>query len=458
LSFPSVWLPGLARRPRAVIAVGLLLMVALGVGAYRVRYDHNLLNLQAESLESVRWERSLLKHTAGASWHALTYTESPELAIQMKESFEKLPTVSRVVEIASLVPGRQEEKFPLMREIRARLDGLPEGQTPEPLPSSPDSLLASVEQLAGVKGAARKRESSSPDAAVFAGLREDMTRLAHRLRQLTPATAGGRLHQFECRLSADLCANLHRLRDVSNPKTIELADLPASLRERYVSPNGRWLLRIFGRDSLWEYQPLSDFVADVSSVDPEATGKPFTTLEGLRAMQRGFLWAGLYALLAIIVVLYLDFRAVRPVLLALAPLLIGVMLTMGVLGFVGCALNPANMIALPLIVGVGVDNGVHVLHDYLSRRRGSGPYLLSKSTGMGILVAGLTTILGFGALMLSSHRGLAGLGLILALGVTFSLLASLVFLPAVLNLSSRTWPTTPVAEAEEEPEELRRAA
>src|SRR5205823_5960288 len=128
--------------------------------------------------------------------------------------------------------------------------------------------------------------------------------------------------------------------------------------------------------------------------------------------------AGLYALIAIVIVLYLDFRSVGPLLLALGPLLAAVVMALGILGWWGFTLNPANMIALPLIVGVGVDNGVHVLHDFLDRKRG-GPYLLRRSTGMGILVAGLTTMLGFGALMLSSHRGLSGLGLILALGVGF---------------------------------------
>ena len=179
-------------------------------------------------------------------------------------------------------------------------------------------------------------------------------------------------------------------------------------------------------------------------MDPAATGKPFTTLEGLRSMKRGFLWAGVYALAAIVFVLVLDFRSPVRVLLALAPLAVGVVLTLGVIGLSGFAFNPANMIALPLVLGVGVDNGVHVLHDFLSRRGRRGPYLLSRSTGMGILVAALTTMLGFGTLMLATHRGLVGLGFILTLGVGCCMLTSLVFLPAVLNLWSRRSPAVPL--------------
>src|SRR4029079_11570333 len=107
--------------------------------------------------------------------------------------------------------------------------------------------------------------------------------------------------------------------------------------------------------------------------------------------------------------------------------------TLGAMGLCGVSLNPANMIGLPLIVGVGVDNGVHVLHDYRSRRRGRS-YLLAATTGQGIAVSALTTVLGFGTLMAASHRGLVSLGLVLALGGTFCMAAALGLLPAALRL------------------------
>ena len=116
------------------------------------------------------------------------------------------------------------------------------------------------------------------------------------------------------------------------------------------------------------------------------------------------------------IVLLADFRKPLRMLTALAPLVMGVVLTLGIMGLCGLPLNPANMIAFPLILGVGVDNGVHVLHDYLSHRR-EGDLQLSYTTGRGILVAALTTILGFGTLMISHHRGLFSLGFILTLGV-----------------------------------------
>ena len=125
----------------------------------------------------------------------------------------------------------------------------------------------------------------------------------------------------------------------------------------------------FAKDCLWDFEPLEHFTEEVRTVDPEATGKPFGTVEGLKAMKDGLQRAGLYAFLVIAAVLFLDFRSLAHTLIALAPLVMGVMLTLGILGLFGVPLNPANMIAFPLILGVGVDNGVHVLHDYLIRRR-----------------------------------------------------------------------------------------
>ena len=133
--------------------------------------------------------------------------------------------------------------------------------------------------------------------------------------------------------------------------------------------------------------------------------------------------------------LLIDFRSWRNTLLALAPLVTGVIFTLGILGLFGFPLNPANMIAFPLILGVGVDNGVHVLHDYLLRRAEKRS-TISYAIGRGVLVKALTTMIGFGTLMISTERGLAGLGFILMLGVGCSMLTALVLLPALLQVLS----------------------
>jgi hopanoid biosynthesis associated RND transporter like protein HpnN len=424
----GLWLPGLMRRPRWVIGIGLGVTAVMALCAARVSYDHNLLHLQAEGLDSVRWELKLIEHTAGASWHILSYTSTPEEALDLKARYEKLPEVGRVVEVASLLPRDQDRKLDQLRDIQARLRRLPPRGTvlPHRTPQ-PVDLKARVDRLLDALPAAGK-------SAVMAALAANLRGLRAKLDALPAEQAGKRLLLLEQYMARDLAEDLYRLRDVSTPQPITLADLPPSLRERYIGRTGKWLLQVFGKESLWEFGPLQQFVEQVRTVDPDATGKPFSTLAGLVAMKRGFELSGWYALAAMAIVLLLDLRNLWHTVLALAPLALGMICGVGMLGLLNLPLNPANMLAFPLILGVGADNGVLIVKDYLQQR--GRRYNLSLPMGRGVLVVALTTVLGFGTLMTSHHRGLASLGLVLTIGVVCCMVTALVFLPAVLQMLS----------------------
>lgn len=450
----AAWLPILARRPRWVICLSVAATVVLGFYALHVRYDHNLLHLQARGLESVQWELKLVEHTAGASWHALSMTSSKEEALALKAKFEALPEVARVVETASLVPADQQKKTEQLKDIQERLKRLPERGSVIPH-SIPDTGVLKAE-LWTLAGQLQPLADVCP-APLLNELRRCLVSVRDKIDEVSPRVAESRLQKFEERLTADLIEDMHRLRDCSRPGQITLADLPQAFVERYRSPKGKWLLRVFGKDSLWEFEPLAAFCKQIQTVDPEATGKPFTTLEGLRSMKNGFLWAGCYALGAILLVFLADFRKPKYIILALAPLGMGVFMTLGIMGLAGLALNPANMIAFPLVIGVGVVSGVHVLHDFLSRQGEDRRYLLSHTIGRRIFVVALTMILGFGVLMISRHQGLFGLGLLLTLGVTCCMVSALVFLPAVLRVMSKK-PARQVVVPMESDSHLARAA
>jgi hopanoid biosynthesis associated RND transporter like protein HpnN len=445
----SGWRPLLAERPRWVIAAGALLTLVLAIcaGVWN-SYDHNLLHMQARDLDSVKWELTLIEHTAGASWHALSYTDTPEEARALKAKYEKLPEVSRVVEIASLVPGQQTQKIELMRDIQRRLRSLPE-RGAVIAHERPDVDDVKYEIVAVVP----RLETLAQGVPLLRDLQSNLLKLWAQLDRMDVKTAPGRLQDFDQRLAGSLAEDLHQLRDVSRPAPIILADLPGDLRERFVGKNGKWLVQAFAKDCLWDFAPLEHFTKQIRTVDPEATGKTFGTVEGLKAMKSGLEWAGVYALIAIIVVLSLDFRRMRHVLIALTPLAMGVIISLGIMSLFRLPLNPANVIAFPLILGVGVDNGVHILHDWLLRRK-EGRATLSYPIGRGVLVKALTTLIGFGTLMISSQRGLAGLGFILTLGVGCCMVTALVFLPAVLRL----WTERKMAESETLSVALRRSA
>ena len=413
LAFPAAgrpFFPYLSSRPRWVLGIGIGIALLCAGFAGRVSYDSNLLNMQADGLDSVNWERELIEHAAGATWDALSIAKSREEAIALRAKYEALPGVGRVVDAVVLVPSDQDRKLTTLATIQAKLSRLP-SMLPEPMATDPGSLQRMLDRYGQLQ-----------PTAIPATMNEALSR----------STADARIKEFDRRLKADLLADLRLLKEVSQPKPIATNDLPVEFRERYIGKNGEYLVRAFAKESLWDFPALERYTDAAKTVDPEATGKSYRTLEGLRQMKDGFERAGLFAVIVIVIVLWLDLRGLRPLLCGLFPLVIGIVATLGVMGFAGIPLNPANLIALPLIVGVGVDNGVHVLHDYAEKAPGK-LYRLGAATGRGIAVAGLTTIFGFGTLILARHRGMASLGLALTLGVTFCMIAALVLLPALLR-------------------------
>jgi uncharacterized protein len=453
------WLPGVMRRPIIVVAAGAFATLVLGLCALSVQYDHNLLHLQARNLDSVKWEMILIEHTAGASWHAVSFTDTPEEALKRKAEFASLPGVSNVVEVATLVPADQSKKLPLLADMHKRLAHLPP-RGERIVHTRPDqnlwnAMLNTLELLVQqIPAHLPAGEGMQLLTELHKAVLDLQTQVTHMPLQ---TLAEERLQFFDEHLAGDLAEDLHRLRDVTTPEPITVADLPKGLRERYIGKSGKWLLRVFAKDCLWDFAPLEKFTKEIAKVDHQATGKPFGTVEGLKAMKNGLERAGFYALLVIVAILFLDFRSLRHTLIALTPLGMAVILTLGVMGMFGVPLNPANMIAFPLILGVGVDNGVHILHDYLIRR-GEKQTTISYAIGRGVLVKALTTMIGFGTLMISTERGLVGLGFILTLGVGGSMLTSLVFLPALLSLLARSESTEPSQRSAVETKPLRLAA
>ena len=172
----------------------------------------------------------------------------------------------------------------------------------------------------------------------------------------------------------------------------------------------------------------------VESVDPQVTGHPVQTFYSSRQMQQSYVHAAIYSVLAVAIILMLDLGSVRFVLLAILPMACGMVQLFGLLGWIGIPLNPANLIVLPLILGIGIDDGVHIVHDFLHSRHA---YRMTESTAAAVVLTSATTMVGFGSMMIASHQGLRSLGQVLTLGVFLCLLTSLVTLPAALATVSR---------------------
>ncbi|REK17922.1 MAG: hypothetical protein DWQ37_05220 [Planctomycetota bacterium] len=417
------WISPLTRLPRVtlVVCVGGTLFVSLGIG--RLWYDNNLLNMQAEGMESVELERKLLSEANRSVWYALSIADSREELLQRKQEFLKLASVERTDEIVSRLPLDEEVKKPIIGRIGQRLSQLPE-RPPLITVDTPDRLGQVLGRVQNLLAQSRYDEKCVRQLETVRDL----------LRRLPAADCYALLTRFQQEMAGDLLSRLHILRSIANPQPPTLTDLPASLVDRFVGHNGKHLLKIYGRGDIWDSAALRRFVTEVRSVDPHVTGNPLQAHEASIEMKESYQEAAIYAMLVIISVLVLDFKNLQHALLAAVPLGVGVLQMFGLLGLLDIPLNPANLIALPLILGIGVDYGVHIVHEF---RETKGPYRMSPGTAVAVLVDALTTLVGFGSLMIASHQGLQSLGRVLTLGVTCCLFTSLVMLPAALTWLTR---------------------
>ena len=393
-----------ARYPRMVFVAVTAITILLGAGLTRLRYDHNLLNLQPKNQQSVILERQLATTSDRGVWYAVSMCESRAELLERKAKFDSLAHVTATEEIASLTPVPNKQQQAAIASIAENLRVLPD-QPP---------LLAVVDQGTFMQFAEAK-------AGADAGA---------RLGRLAPSEYYKLVSGVQQASVGQLLDLMKQLRAMASPAPPMIGDLPEALADRYIGRTGKHLLKVYGHNDIWNMESLERFVRDVESVDHRITGHPIQTFYASSQMQRSYINAAVYSLIAVMIVLVLDFRTIKHSLLAMLPMGLGFVQLLGLLGWLGIPLNPANMIVLPLILGIGIDDGVHVVHDAL--RQGSR-YQISNATASAVFLTSATTMLGFGSMMIASHQGLRSLGQVLTLGVFCCLVSSVLVLPVLLG-------------------------
>jgi hypothetical protein len=250
-----------------------------------------------------------------------------------------------------------------------------------------------------------------------------------------PGELSRRLSAWRQELAERMLARLQGLTRHAAVEPPSAADLDEAIVARFVGSSGKHLLRVYAKGDIWERDALERFVRDVERVDPRITGHPIQTYYASGQMQRSYLHAGIYALLAVAMLMMLDFSSIRATLVAMVPLVLGFSLLIGLMGWLRIPFNAANTIILPLLLGIGVDNGVHVVHDWRSQRVGS--YRPRSSMAVAMLLCSATTMAGFCSMIFARHQGLRTLGQVLTLGIACCLATSLGFLPAILTVADR---------------------
>jgi len=439
----NLWL----RRPVLVIIVTVVLCAGSAWQMRKVYFDYNLLNMQSEGLPAVEFAKKLIDSTAEAGkdgdtnasartvLFAAVVTDSLTQAVELEQRLKQLPAVASVDSIAKFLTENQAEKLRLIGEVKKDLAPL-RFDDADRQPVNVLELSRSLYSLNGYIGLARE-EAQKEDAAVMVRLtalyqaieilRKEMLRGSASDQPVVAAQLGN----YQRALFDDLRSTFEALQQQDNREKLRVEDLPSALRDRFVGIHGKQLLQVYPRENVWQRGPQEEFVRQVRTIDPNVTGTPVQLLEYTTLLKRSYEEAALYSLIAIAILVFVHFRSIGSVILALLPVAIGSLWLGGMMGWFNIPLNPANIMMLPLIIGIGVTNGIHILNRFAEEQT---PSILAKSTGKAVLVSGLTTIAGFGSLALAKHRGIESLGYVMATGVATCMFAGLTFLPALLNL------------------------
>jgi hypothetical protein len=413
-------LAGVLERPRAVVGLAVVLGLASVFALPRIAFDFNPLHLKDPESESVRTFRALAADRATSvdvvEVLAGSLAEADAIAARLAQRDE----VGRTLTLSSFVPEDQEAKLALIEELAFLIGPLLEPGTPPPPPDD------------AARQAALTRLAVSVDAAA-ADANPGATRLADELATFE-ATATARA-ELEGRLVATLPDLLSRLRQALEAGPVTLADLPQSLRARWVNPAGQ--ARVVGApaEPLTDNEALAAFARAVLAVEPRATGTPIIVTEAGDAVIGAFQQASWLALGLITLLLAVVLRRLRDILLVLAPLALAVLYTAASAAMLGLSLNFANVIVLPLLLGLGVSGAIHVVMRW--REEAEPGRMAATSTPRAVLFSALTTIASFGSLALSRHLGLASMGLLLTIAILCSLVCTLLVLPSALALVDR---------------------
>ncbi|MCF7708007.1 MAG: MMPL family transporter [Verrucomicrobia bacterium] len=424
-------------RPGLILTVTGASLILAATGFNRVFFDYNLLNLQTRGLESVVFERKLIDSTSKSVLYAAVVTDTAEKAVDLKKQIERLPSVADVESVAQYFVENPDTKLQLIDKIKgpaAEID-FPEVDSKN---IDPGALNQTLWSLQGYLGLALRQ---LPDAATQNGVEQKLRDLrnaiiAFRTRLLNhrDKEALTELTAYQEALFQDVRETFHAIEQQDTSGGLTPGDLPESIRNRFIGRTGKHLLQVYPKKDVWQRENQEEFISQIRKVHNKVTGAPVQLYEYTTLLKNSYINAAYYAIAAICIMSFIHFRNFITVVLVLLPVGIGSAWTVGIMGLTGIPFNPANIMTLPLVVGIGVANGIHILNRYTEEKH---PAILAKSTGKAIIVSALTTIAGFGSLNLAKHQGIASLGFLMSVGTASCMLASLVSLPSILQLKNR---------------------
>jgi hopanoid biosynthesis associated RND transporter like protein HpnN len=407
-------------KHRVVIIVGTLLVAIAGLPLlYFLRFDFNPINLRNPKVESIATFLDLRKDPNTGANAINVMTNSDADARKIAERLEKLPEVLSVRWLESFVPEDQPAKLKLIAQGAKVLN-------PALNPESIDPAPSDAENVEALKGSAESLRKAAGDAKGPGGVAS--RRLADALSKLAESNQATR-DKTQAIFVKPLKLVLDQLKKSMQAQPVSLKTLPPDLVNSWKTKDGLQRVEALPRGDPNDNDTLRKFASAVLAAEPNAIGGPVSILKSGDTVVKAFIHAGIWALVVISLLLWLTLRRITDVLLTLVPLLVAGAVTMEICVLIGLPLNFANIVALPLMLGIGVAFKIY----YVTAWRSGRTNLLQTSLTRAIFFSAMTTATAFGSLWLSSHPGTASMGKLLALSLVTTLAAVLLFQPALMG-------------------------
>ncbi len=402
-----------------------VLRIAVGAGlvclalTFFLRFDSNPLDLRSPKVESVSTLFDLMKNPQ-TSPNTIDVT-APSLgrADAAAARLAALPEVDQTLTLSSFVPEDQDKKLAVIADADSLLDPTLNPFDVKPAPGDAEIVASFRATAAKLRAAAGDRKD--PPAAHARALADSLQALADG-----PATHRARATQA---VVPGLKTMLRQLSDALTPSRVTLATMPAAMKREWIAANGTARIQVFPKNTSNDPSVLSDFSDAVLKIAPGATGAPISIRESGRTIVSAFVEAGILSFIAILLLLTAVLRRAADVAMTLGPLVLAGLLTVGTCVVIGLPLNFANIIALPLLLGIGVAFNIYFV---VAWRAGARDFLQSSLT-RAVIFSAATTATGFGTLWLSRHPGTASMGELLMISLFWTLVTTLFVSPALLG-------------------------
>jgi hopanoid biosynthesis associated RND transporter like protein HpnN len=402
------------------VIAGTILVVLAGTPLlWHLRFDFNPIDLQSQDSPSVVTYRELQNDPETSGNDAEILTPSLERADATAKRLAALPEVSRTLTLSSFIPADQNQKIAALRDASQRLSTPLNPTEVQPGPGDRE-VIAALKSTAEDLFKAASNETGP--------VAESARNVADLLRRLAGADVGIRA-KAEAAIVPPLVFDLDRLRKSLAPEVVTIKTLPPNLVRGWVLPDGRARVEALPKGDPNDTNVLRTFATAMLRVEPTATGAAISYYESARTVTSAFAEAGVLALSAIAILLFIALRRVTDVLLTLIPLLLAGVVTLEICVLDGLALNFANIIALPLLLGVGVAFKIYYIMAWRAGKTG----LLQSTLTRAVVFSAMTTAVAFGSMWASSYPGMSSMGKLMALALLCTMAAAVLFQPVLMG-------------------------